>query len=162
MQSSLSCVHLSPPWKTITQIKQNKGKNPSFRTAREWEMEPKSIQNETWPQNTVETFKNTDGWLNILNLKQTNEAEEVEEVEEAGGTRLVSHPHCWVGEARRDVTQNGCQELKMEQRRKRVALVSLCFSFFFFVCLLFWFLVLVPGRSRKLNGISWVDVAVVA
>lgn len=49
----------------------------------------------------------------------------------------------------------------MDARIKDGAMVekSGCFGFALF-CLFVWFLV--PGRSRKLNGISWVDVAVVA
>lgn len=51
---------------------------------------------------------------------------------------------------------------KMDARIKDGAMMekSGCFGFalFFLVCLF----CLVPGRSRKLNGISWVDVAVVA
>lgn len=46
---------------------------------------------------------------------------------------------------------------KMDARIKDGAMMekSGCFGFALFVFL-------VPGRSRKLNGISWVDVAVVA
>lgn len=50
---------------------------------------------------------------------------------------------------------------KMDARVKDGAMTekSGCFGFALFFC---WFFFLVPGRSRKLNGISWVDVAVVA
>lgn len=50
---------------------------------------------------------------------------------------------------------------KMDARIKDGAMVekSGCFGFALFLFFLFF---LVPGRSRKLNGISWVDVAVVA
>lgn len=51
---------------------------------------------------------------------------------------------------------------KMDARIKDGAMVekSGCFGFALFLFCFFVFLV--PGRSRKLNGISWVDVAVVA
>lgn len=53
---------------------------------------------------------------------------------------------------------------KMDARIKDGATVekSGCFGFALFIFLFVCLFVLVPGRSRKLNGISWVDVAVVA
>lgn len=50
---------------------------------------------------------------------------------------------------------------KMDARIKDGAMTekSGCFGF---RSVLFYIFFLVPGSSRKLNGISWVDVAVVA
>lgn len=80
----------------------NNNNNPSFRTARQWEMEPSaSTMKHRWMAEHVK-------WTS----KQTNEADEVEQVR---GTRLVSHPHRRVEEARCEVTtkkqnkKNGCQ-----------------------------------------------------
>lgn len=89
----LALLHSSiPALKNVTQIKQNKGKKKTLHS--------EQPENERWsrvhPKRNVTIqhegdIEHTDGWLNILNSKQTHEAEEVEEV---GGTRLVSHPHC--------------------------------------------------------------------
>lgn len=50
---------------------------------------------------------------------------------------------------------------KMDATIKDGALMDKCGWFCSFL-LIFFSLVLVPGRSRKLNGISWLNVAVVA
>lgn len=51
----------------------------------------------------------------------------------------------------------------MDARIKDKAMMekSGCFGFTPF-CFFIYLFFLVPGRSRKLNGISWVDAAVVA
>lgn len=51
---------------------------------------------------------------------------------------------------------------KMDARIKDGAMTEKEWLLWFRSVFPFWILVLVPGRSRKLNGISWVDVAVVA
>lgn len=64
-----------------------------------------------------------------------------------------------VEQEKQDVTSH-----KMDARIKDGAMMEKrCFGFaLFLVFVWFCFFFLVPGRSRKLNGISWVDVAVVA
>ena len=46
---------------------------------------------------------------------QMDGSDTLNEAEEVRGTRLVSHPHCREGEARRDITQKWMAELKVEE-----------------------------------------------
>lgn len=105
----------------------NNNNNPSFRTARQWEMEPSaSTMKHRWMAEHVK-------WTS----KQTNEADEVEQVR---GTRLVSHPHRRVEEARCEVTTKK-QNKKMDARVKDWAMMerSGCFGFCSVFVLFFFF-----------------------